>query len=199
MTQSIIPRPIAWVLSDNGVDENTDSDSQAYNLAPFSFFTGVCSDPPLLMLSIGKKPSGDEAGQPKDTRKNIERRKQFVVHIAGTDHLNALNQSAATLAHGVSEVSQCALTTVPFEGFSLPRLEGCAIALGCSLYRIDKIGAAEQAVIYGKIEVMYVEDTALQAHESRLVIDPKALDPLSRLGGNHYCALGETLSAKRPQ
>jgi flavin reductase (DIM6/NTAB) family NADH-FMN oxidoreductase RutF len=47
MTQTIIPRPIAWAL--------TDSDNGSYNLAPFSYFTAVSSEPALLMLSVGKK------------------------------------------------------------------------------------------------------------------------------------------------
>jgi len=52
MVQTIVPRPIAWVLSDNG--------DGSHNVAPFSFFTGICSDPPLLVLSIGKKDASEE-------------------------------------------------------------------------------------------------------------------------------------------
>lgn len=40
LTQTVIPRPIAWVLSRY-------ADGQ-YNLAPFSYFNAVCSDPPLV-------------------------------------------------------------------------------------------------------------------------------------------------------
>lgn len=55
MTETLVPRPIAWVLSENL--------SGSYNLAPFSYFTAVCSNPPLIMISVGKKPDGS----PKDT------------------------------------------------------------------------------------------------------------------------------------
>ena len=58
MTQTIIPRPIAWVLTEN--------DNGSSNLAPFSYFTALCSDPALVVLSIGKKPDGSL----KDTRHN---------------------------------------------------------------------------------------------------------------------------------
>ena len=50
MIQVLVPRPIAWVLSENA--------SGSFNLAPFSYFNAVCSDPPLIMLSVGKKPDG---------------------------------------------------------------------------------------------------------------------------------------------
>ena len=66
MIQTLVPRPIAWVLTDNGND--------SFNLAPFSYFNGVASDPPLLMISVGKKPDGTL----KDTRTNIIERNEFV-------------------------------------------------------------------------------------------------------------------------
>ena len=194
MVQSIIPRPIAWVLTANGTDGEG-----AFNLAPFSFFTGVCSDPPLLMLSVGKKPSGDEAGQVKDTCLNIRERKQFVVHIAGTDRLEAVNRSAATLNHGASEIQVQGLSTVPFDGFDLPRLGCCSIAIGCSLYRIDEIGNTPQSVIYGQIETMFVDDNIITPSDERLIIDGKKLDPLARLGGSFYGGIGDLLLADRPK
>lgn len=70
MTQTVIPRPIAWVL--------TESSKANYNLAPFSYFTAVSSQPPLMMFSIGKKPTGER----KDTVVNLERQQHCVVHIA---------------------------------------------------------------------------------------------------------------------
>ena len=45
MTQTVLPRPVAWVLSEN--------ENGSYNLAPYSFFNAVSSDPPLLMFSVG--------------------------------------------------------------------------------------------------------------------------------------------------
>ena len=58
--QTLIPRPVAWVLSEN--------DNSSLNIAPFSYFTAVSSEPPILMFSVGKKPSDH---QRKDTARNI--------------------------------------------------------------------------------------------------------------------------------
>lgn len=108
--QTLIPRPIAWVLS-----ENADG---GFNLAPFSFFTAICSDPALLMLSLGHKPDGSL----KDTRTNLEARGFCVIHIPDRAMLEAMNASSATLPAGESEVDKLGLELTDFEGFRLPRL-----------------------------------------------------------------------------
>ena len=188
MVQAIVPRPIAWVLSDNGED--------SFNVAPFSFFTGICSDPPLLMLSIGKKDPSVE----KDTRVNIRERDNFVVHIAGSRHLEQVNVTSASLAHGDSEVEVANLELTEFDGFALPRIANCDIAMACKLHRIDEIGNVPQAVIYGEIISLFVADHLLVANDKgRLQIDALALDPLARLGGSNYSSVGEILTANRPK
>ena len=90
MIQSIVPRPIAWVLSDNG--------DTTLNLAPFSYFNAVCSDPPVLMLSIGRKPDGSD----KDTARNIVERSQFVVHIPHREMALEVTESSRPLPFGES-------------------------------------------------------------------------------------------------
>ena len=188
MVQTIVPRPIAWVLSDNG--------DGSFNVAPFSFFNGVCSDPPLLMLSVGKKDTDEE----KDTRVNIRERKKFVVHIPSARHIDKVNVSSASLAHGESEVIAADLELTPIEGFELPQIVGCGIAMACELYRIDEFGPESQAVIYGKIISLSVSDDLIVPNEkNRFQLDSKQLDPLSRLGGAYYAGIGHILCAKRPK
>jgi flavin reductase (DIM6/NTAB) family NADH-FMN oxidoreductase RutF len=188
MVQTIVPRPIAWVLSDNGGD--------SFNVAPFSFFTGISSDPALLMLSVGVKDAREE----KDTRVNIRERDYFVVHISSTRHLESLNATSAALPHGESEVDLAALKLTEIEGFGLPRIVGCDVAIACKLYRIDEIGRVPQAVIYGEIMSMTVSDHLIVPHErGHFQIDAKQLDPLARLGGSQYAGIGDVLAATRPK
>ena len=137
MIQTLIPRPIAWVLSEIERDK--------YNLAPFSYFSAVCSDPPLIMLSVGKKPDCSF----KDTRVNIEQRKDFVVHIAHREVMDELNQSSATLAADISELDQIGIETTAFEGSRLPRIKACKIAYSCECYQIHELGSTPQSIIYG--------------------------------------------------
>lgn len=203
MVQSIIPRPIAWVLTPNGSPLNNAAPN--YNLAPYSFFTGVCSHPPLIMLSAGKKPTGPDEGEVKDTAKNIIKYKSFVVHIASAGQINEVNTSSQTLDYGQSEIDHLQLVLTDFDGFHLPRLKDCKIAMACDLYRADEIGHTPQTIIYGEIKQLFIADDICNSQEyksekgSRLVIDPIALNPLARLGGNYYAKLGETLTVKRPE
>lgn len=189
LTQVVIPRPVAWVLSEN--------DSGSLNLAPFSYFSAVCSDPPVIMISIGPaKPDGSE----KDTYRNIMQKKEFVIHIAGSDLANNVTQSAASLPHGESEIEHCGLATTEFEGFSLPRVEGPQIALACSLYQQQDIGNNNQHLIFGEIERIWIDDAVVSEDEKgRMKIDAGAVAALSRLGGIEYQLAGDILAVPRPK
>ncbi len=187
MIQTLIPRPIAWVLSENAAGD--------YNLAPFSYFNAVCSDPPLVMLSIGRKPDGS----PKDTRVNNEQRSHFVVHIAHRDLAEAVTASSATLAYGDSEVGRLGLETVPYQGFPLPRLAACRVAFACERYEIREIGNAKQTLLLGLVRALYVDDAAVIADaKGRTKIDAAQIDPLGRLGGGEYSTMEGIIDIPRP-
>ncbi|WP_252899125.1 flavin reductase family protein [Lactococcus fujiensis] len=64
MSGSIIPRPIAWVTTQNR--------SGLVNVAPFSFFNVVSSQPPLVSIAFTAK---------KDTFNNIMATKEAVIHL----------------------------------------------------------------------------------------------------------------------
>jgi flavin reductase (DIM6/NTAB) family NADH-FMN oxidoreductase RutF len=186
MTQTLIPRPIAWVLS-----ENSDG---SLNLAPFSYFNAVCSDPPLVMISVGKKPDGS----PKDTRANIEERGHFVIHIAHRDQVQSLSESSATLAAGESEVTRLGLATTPFDGFDLPRLADCPIAYACERWEIREIGGARQSLILGRVRRVFVDDAVTTVDDrGRLRVDAAKVNPIARLGPDQYLAGGEVLRVPR--
>ena len=188
MVRTVIPRPIAWVLSENAGGN--------YNLAPFSYFNGVCSEPPLIMISVGKKPDGS----PKDTRVNIEERRDFVVHIAHEELLESLNRSAATLPTGESEVDMLGLPLTPMAGSRLPRLADARIALACELFQLQEIGPSSQALILGRMKRIYVDDDACSRDaEGRLVVDAERIAPVARLGGTEYATFGQIRRLSRPR
>ncbi|QUM88718.1 flavin reductase family protein [Moritella sp. 36] len=188
MTQTIIPRPIAWVLTDSG--------DASYNLAPFSYFTAVSSKPALLMISVGEKPNGDN----KDTLTNILKNKKMVIHIASDDQADIVTQTAATLAHGESELANAGLTTTAFDDFSLPRLTQCDIAYGCELYEIKEIGDAPQTLIFVEVKQLYINDTVVSKDaKERLNIAADKMKPLARLGGGEYASITAPFSIQRPE
>jgi flavin reductase (DIM6/NTAB) family NADH-FMN oxidoreductase RutF len=186
LIQTVIPRPVAWVLSDNG--------DGSHNLAPFSYFNAVCSDPPLIMLSLSPRPDGTV----KDTRENIEQRRHFVVHIAHRELLGHVNETSRTLPHGESELERVPLTLTGFEGFSLPRIAQCRVALACELYSLQRIGS-EQTLILGQVQRIYVADEACEKDaKGRNRIVAATIDPIGRLGTDEYCTMGDVIRLRRP-
>ena len=186
LTQTIVPRPIAWVLSRNAND--------TLNLAPFSFFNAVASAPPTVMISAGFKPDGTL----KDTRANLIERGEFVIHIPRVEHLSAVNDSAQSLPATASELALLDLPTTAFANFSLPRLTECPVALACRYTQHLEIGPDRQAAIFGQVCHIYVADYAIEVlGEGQFAIDPQQVDPLARLGRRYYAGLGDLLSLAR--
>lgn len=187
MTQTIIPRPIAWVLTDSG--------GGSYNLAPFSFFNAVCSDPPLVMLSIGMK-SEEEL---KDTRRNIVERKQLVIHIPSVEQAAQVTESSRTLPHGESEVEQLDLNLITESGWGLPRISSAAVAMDCEFYELHEIGPNRQGIFYCKVNQLYLNDDVVKEDsKGRLAIDAVGINPLGRLGAAEYVTFGEVFKISRP-
>lgn len=190
MTQTLLPRPIAWVLSA--------SEEGELNLAPFSFFNGVCSNPPIVMLSIGKK-TPEEA---KDTRQNILSGRDFVIHIPSVAHADDVTASAATLPYGQSELELMQDSQlVEFPGCPLPRLKSAKVAFQAKLHDVHYLGHDQQAVIYAELVQVYIDDAAVQVDEAkgRYTIDASKIDPVARLGGANYAGIDTVFSVTRPK
>ncbi len=187
MIQTIIPRPIAWVLSDNG--------NGLLNLAPFSYFNGVCSSPPIVSISVGRRADGT----PKDTWRNIAERDHFVVHSTPSGLAEPMVASSESLPPGESEVSSLGLPTIDVPGQPLPRLADVPVAMFCTRYAIHEVGDGPQGLILGQVTHMFVDDAAVSTDDDgRLHIDPVSLDPIARLGGRDYMKRGEIQTIGRP-
>lgn len=184
--QSLVPRPVAWVLSQNEED--------SLNLAPFSYFSAVASDPPLLMISIGRKPDGSW----KDTRENIVQRNEFVVHIPHREQAQAVTESSRSRAANDSELEALGLATTPFDGFAVPRLSDCRIAMACERYSAEEI-TPTQTMILGRIKSIYVDDSVVTEKQGRQKINANKIDPLARLGGNEYATIADIIDVPRPK
>ena len=191
-SQIIIPRPVAWVLTDNGTQVPI---AERWNLAPFSYFNGVTSAPPMLMFSIGD----GMAGRLKDTHRNLQRDPRCVIHIAGFTQAADVQDSSAELPWGESEVRRGGLELVEWE-WPLPRLALAPAAMGCVATQFTRVGDTDQTIVFARIEQLWMRDDIV-SHDARgrLVIDVAAYDPLARVGRGGYARLGPvTQPASRP-
>ncbi len=174
MIRSITPRPIAWV--------STISPSGATNLAPFSYFNGVCSDPPVLSFSAVNKPDGSL----KDTVRNIKATEQFVVNVVPFKLAESMTQTAAELPYGESEIDLAGLNTIESVRVSPPRVDGAPIQFECRLFQIVQVGDGPSAanLILGRIELIHIVDSVMNQRQQ---IDPQLVDTIGRMGGREYC------------
>jgi len=185
MVGTILPRPIAWV--------STISADGRTNLAPFSFFQGVCSNPPTLMFV----PVNTRDGSKKDTTRNIEAVPEFVVNLVSFALAEQMNATAALLPYGESEFEKFGVAVSPSERVRPPRVATAPVAFECTLDRVVNIGEGALAahVTFGRILVAHVSDAVLGADGKP---DPAKLDLVGRLGGELYARTTERFAIKRP-
>ena len=184
LTSLIVPRPIALV--------STMDERGIANLAPFSFFNGVASSPPVISLSIAQRGGGD-----KDTLANIKLTGELVVMVATEGLAEAVNQASADYPPEVSEIEACGLTAVPSELVRPPRLAESPVALEASLVHIVEAPAG------AAVSVVLAEVLRYQIDEGVLGEDGTAdvlrLAPLARLGGAAYGKVGGVFELERPR
>lgn len=187
MTQTVIPRPIAWVLSNNSNDD--------VNLAPFSYFNAVCSNPPLFMLSMGKKPNG----QIKDTAANLQVGAHCIVHLAHVGQAQQVTQTAATLDYGESEVTANDIALISHQDWPMKRIKDCPIAYLCTVHSIQDLGNTPQRLVFVEALEVYIDDLAVNEDKGRINVNALKVNPLARLGANQYANLGDVFNAARPK
>jgi len=178
LTACIVPRPIAFVT--------TLGRSGVLNGASYSFFNGVSSDPPLVMLGIAAKPS--EAGLVlKDTARNIAETGEFVVNICNADMARWVEESGAPLPPEESEVERMGLTTIPSVKVRPPRLAVSPVHLECRLYESLQFGRSRASLILGEVLAVHAREDVLV--EGR--VDGAALDPLARMAAGRYARISD--------
>lgn len=187
LIQTVMPRPIAWVLTGNA--------DGGYNVAPFSFFNVVSNDPPTLVVGIAQKADGS----PKDTLVNLEAGGDCVVHLPHREVARAMVETSRELAYGDSELARAGLTVTPWPGRRLPRLTQARVAFACDLARTVSLGGRGHTLALLGVRAIHVDDTLFATDaKGRRSVDPQRLDPVSRLGGDRYALLGEVFSLARP-
>ena len=188
MTQVVVPRPIAWVVSDNGGDQ---APGVRWNLAPFSYFNAVASEPPMVMFSVGTSPrSASEGGPIKDTLANITERPRHTIALPHEGQRDVVEATSAPVAPSRSEFGLAGLDAVPWD-WPVPMPAGVRVALGCTVDTVVPLADGPQRLVLARVERLWVDDVAVGADaKGRTTVDARALDPLLRLGAGWYGSLG---------
>lgn len=185
LINAINPRPIAWV--------STISAGGKTNLAPFSFFMGICASPPTLMFCG----ANDRTGKKKDSVINVGQVPEFVVNVVPYALREPMNLTSAPLPHGESEFEKFNIATAPSSRVKPPRVAAAPVAFECRLDRLVEFGAGAggSTVVFGTILCAHVSDAVLTDG----VIDPRKLDTIGRMGGDNYSRTTELFTITRPR
>jgi len=181
----IQPRPIAWV--------STISPDGKTNLAPFSFFTGICANPMTLCFA----PVNDRHGRRKDTLLNVEATKEFVVNIATESNAAQMNQSSAPYPYGVSEFEKTGATPVPSTLVKPPRVKESPAAYECRLLQIVPLGEGPLAgnLIIGQVVQIHVSEQIYKGGK----ISHSDLKTIGRMEGAWYSKTQDAFELPRPE
>ena len=181
---SIVPRPIAWVSTVNA--------QGLHNLAPFSYFNGICSNPPALLFCPVNHPDGRE----KDTLRNIRETGEFVVNIATEDLIVPMNQSSGDYPPGRSEFAAAGVTPVAGTVVKAPRVAESPVQFECRLLQIVDVGRGGNAghVVIGRIVYGHVAPAVYR--DGRILLEE--LKPLARYAGATYGPVRDTFDLPRP-
>ena len=144
----VAPRPIAWVTT-LGTDGRV-------NAAPFSAFNYLCLNPPILGIGVAARPDGSE--DLKDTARNIEATKEFVVNVVTEDLGEKMNVCGVDFPAGVDELEMAGLAAERSIVVKPPRIKEAHAAMECRLYQILKPGPTQSRIILGEVVAVYVED-----------------------------------------
>lgn len=185
LSGSVIPRPIAFVTSK---DEKGN-----LNGAPFSFFNVVNNKPPMIAI-VAQRSNGKR----KDTAINIEKTKEFVVHITDEFNIEDINETSAPLKYEDNELERTSLTLISSSIIQTPAVKEANIRFECKLDQIIQLGTKNDGadLIIGEV-VMYHISEDVYFEDSK--IDSNQLKPVARLAGNNYSKLGDTFTIKRPE
>src|SRR5258708_10567427 len=139
LINAITPRPIAWVSSISAAGKT--------NLAPFSFFQGICASPPTLMFSG----ANDRTGKKKDSIVNVEQVPEFVVNVVPYALREPMNLTSAPLPHGESEFEKFNIATAPSTLVRPPRVAASPVSFECRQRRDRKstrLNSSHQIISY---------------------------------------------------
>jgi len=185
----VAPRPIGWISS---------MDAQGRtNLAPFAYFSGISSSPPMVMFACNAPPDRKE----KDTLANVRSTGEFVTNFVSWDFREAMNITSATVPAEVDEFDLAGLARVASTRVKPPRVAGVPVSMECEVERIVDIEPRHEderacGVVVGRVLCLHVDERYIDA-DGRF--DTMRARPLTRLGGFLYATVGECSEILRPQ
>lgn len=187
-THAIQPRPIAWI--------STQSEEGISNLAPFSFFTVACINPPVLSVTITWRRAENGLSPEKDTLRNLRATGECVINIVTEAQVPTMNQTCANYPPACSEIATLGITTVPSQRVAPPGVAASPVRFECRLRELIALGAGPGSSHIALLDVLLIE--ADESIISNGTIDASKLMSIGKLGGDGYAPTRSRFELPRP-
>ena len=177
MIGTIVPRPIALV--------STLSKNKIKNIAPFSYFNGVCSKPPTIMFAPGRR---GWDGKAKDTLVNIRETKEFSINLVSESFAEKMVSCSTDFSSDIDEFNISKLTPIPSNIIKPSIVKEAKVSFECILNQIVQVGNNEAGagfIVIGEIKLFHIDDNIFNEGHINL----KKFNPIGRLAGNWYSRL----------
>ncbi len=171
----VAPRPIGWI-STHG--------PQGDNLAPYSFFNAVASDPAQVIF----------AGDRKDTIRNVEASGVFASNVVSEGLWHQMNATSAHFPHGVDEFARIGVEKAECQTIDCPRVTLSPATLECRLDRVVTLASGLDFLVIGTVTGVHIRDDCLTDG----YFDLTKARPMARLGYMDYALISEVLTLERP-
>jgi flavin reductase (DIM6/NTAB) family NADH-FMN oxidoreductase RutF len=178
----VAPRPIGWISSIGA--------NGAINLAPYSYFNGVHSRPPMVMFASEGR---------KDSLEFIEETREFVCNLATWDLRGQMNQTSAPYPRGTNELEAAGLTAAPSRLVKPPRVAEAPCALECKWLQTVQLNGVDGKpvdgwVVFGQVVGVHIDERFIRNG----LLDTAAMKPIARGGYHDYSVLTESFTMRRP-
>jgi flavin reductase (DIM6/NTAB) family NADH-FMN oxidoreductase RutF len=168
LSSLVVPRPIGWIST---VDEDGGD-----NLAPFSYFNAVCSQPPVVMFSAGSRD-----GRPKDTARKALATGEFVANLVTPAVVGPMDLTSEPVEE--SEFDHAGLKRVPAETVAPPQVGEATATMECEVVEHTTFG--DYTVVFGEVLLFHIDDHHLDGED----VDAAAVDAVARCGGPYYSGI----------
>lgn len=179
----VSPRPIGWI--------STVSSTGKLNIAPYSFFNALSTNPHLVMFSSeGEK---DSVVYARETG-------EFVCNLVGRALVEAANATSVDAPRGVSEFDYAKLETAASTLVKPPRVAQALAALECKVTEIHQPKGLDgktgnRFMVFGEVVGVYMSEDAMTDG----MFDIVKAGTVSRLGYLDFTSVTDTFQMRRPR
>ena len=182
LTNFVGPRPIALVT--------TRSAAGRANGAPMSFFNVFSHEPPIVVLGIQPRLSGED----KDTVVNIRRAGEFAVNMVDMTLAQQMLVCGLAFESDVDELEMADLPTARCKQIDADFVASSPCAFECRVERL--IEYPRRVLVLGEVVHMHVRRDCLDA--AGRYVNPDVYQPIARLHADNYITSDRQFVLKAP-